>query len=63
MRRTAITITSIFVLWSSFIYAVDNEEIPKYYQLQGAFEGQNIENLEAAEALYLKGPDISGPFK
>jgi hypothetical protein len=60
MRRTAITITSIFVLWSSFIYAVDNEEIPKYYQLQGAFEGQNIENLEAAEALYLKGPDISG---
>ena len=57
MRRIATILTSIFVLWSSFIYAVDNEEIPKHYQLQGAFEGQNIENLEEAEARFLKGQD------
>ena len=57
MRRTVTIISSIFVLWGSFIYAVDNEEIPKHYQLQGAFEGQNIENLEEAEAVFLKGSD------
>ena len=59
MRRTVTIISSIFVLWSSFIYAVDKNENPKHKELQGAFEGQNIENLEAAEAVFLKGPDMT----
>jgi len=59
MRRTVINTFSLMVLFSSFVFAVDNEEIPKHYQLQGAFEGQNIENLEEAEAIFLKGPDMT----
>jgi len=59
MRRTVITTISLFILWTSAIYAVDNEKIPKHYQLQSAFEGQNIENQEEAEAVFLKGPDMT----
>ena len=56
MRRTVITITSLFIFWTSAVYAVNPSQnvIP-----QGAFEGQNIENLEEAEAIFLKGPDMT----
>ena len=56
MRRTVITITSLFIFWTSAVYAVNPNQnvIP-----QGAFEGQNIENLEEAEAIFLKGPDMT----
>ena len=59
MRRTVINTLSLMVLFSSFVFAVDKEELSKHYQLQGAFEGKKIENLNEAEALYLKGPDTS----
>ena len=56
MRRTVITITSLFIFWTSAVYAVNPSQnvIP-----QGAFEGQNIENLKEAEAIFLKGPDMT----
>ena len=59
MRRTATTISTIFLLLSSILFAVDQEKVPERYKLQGAFEGQHIENLEAAEAEFLKGPDMT----
>jgi len=56
MRLTVITITSLFIFWTSAVYAVNPSQnvIP-----QGAFKGQNIENLEEAEAIFLKGPDMT----
>jgi len=54
MRRTVITITSLFIFLTSAVYAVNPSQ---NVILQGAFEGQNIENLEEAEAIFLKGYD------
>jgi len=59
MRRTATTISTIFLLLSSILFAVNQEKVPERYKLQGAFEGRHIENLEAAEAELLKGPDMT----
>jgi len=42
MRRTVITITSLFIFLTSAVYAVNPSQ---NVILQGAFEGQNIENL------------------
>ena len=49
MRRTATTISTIFLLLSSILFAVNQEKVPERYKLQGESK------IISLEALGIKG--------